>query len=206
MPWYQKSVDALQKAVPLDKEFNDDNRRKELNRGRRPDQIPDIGNHEIYWNLGISYMRMSQYQPALNAYFSMRHLAPMNPDAYLGIASAYLGSGHAEEAAISLVQALLLDSGRTQAMQLLVDTYRQIDREGCAVIMVQGQPRLNIECPIVHDHICRAYYGLVQVFLETQQYDLAKRTKETALQKYRCPPGPFQQPTPDQATTVSSKP
>ena len=186
MPWYQKSVDALQKAVPLDKEFNDDNRRKELNRGRSPDQIPDIGNHEIYWNLGISYMRMSQYQPALDAYLSMRHLEPTNPDAYLSIASVYLASGHAEDAVIPLVQALLLDSGRTQAMQLLVEIYRQIDHEGCAVIMLQGQPRLNVDCPIVHNHICTAYFGLVQVLLETKQYDLAKRTEANALRTYHC--------------------
>lgn len=198
LPWYQKSVEALQKAVPLDKEFNDDNRRKELKRGRNPDQIADIGNHEIYWNLGISYMRMSQYQPALDAYSYMRHLAPTNPDAYLSIASVYLSTGHAEEASISLLQALLLDSGRTQALRLLVDIYRQIDREGCAVIMNPGQPRLNLDCVLVRNQICSAYYGLVQVFLETKQYDLARQTKQNALQNYHCPSEPFHQLLPAQ--------
>lgn len=186
LPWYQKSVDALQKAVPLDQEFNDDNRRKELKRGRSPSQIPDIGNHEIYWNLGISYMRMAQYQPALDAYLAMRHLVPGDPDAYLSIASVYLSSGRTEEAAISLMQTLLLDSGKTQAMQLLVNLYRQIDHDGCAVIMVEGQPHFNMNCPIVHDHMCSAYQGLVQVFLETKQYDLAKRTEDNAVQTYHC--------------------
>ena len=199
MPWYQKSVEALQKAVPLDKEFNDDNRRKELKRGRNPDQVPDIGNHEIYWNLGISYMRMSQYQPALDAYIYMRHLAPTNPDAYLSVASVYLSTGHAEDASISLLQALLLDSGRTQALRLLVDIYRQIDREGCAVIMNPGQqPRLNLDCVLVRNQICSAYYGLVQVFLETKQYDLARQSKQTALQNYHCPSAPFHQLLPAQ--------
>jgi len=208
MPWYQKSVDALKKAVPLDREFNEDNRQKELKRGRRPDQIPDIGNHEIYWNLGISYMRMSQYQPALEAYTYMRHLAPTNPDAYLSIASVYLATGHAEEASISLLQALLLDSSRTQALRLLVDIYRQIDKEGCAVTMdpSSGQPRLNLDCAIVRNQICSAYYGLVQVFLETKEYDLARQTKQNALQNYHCPLAPFQQLLPEQTTTVSSNP
>jgi tetratricopeptide (TPR) repeat protein len=205
MPWYQKSVEALAAAVPLDHEFNDDNRNKELKRGRKSDQIPDIGNHEIYWNLGLSYMRMSQYQPALDAYLAMRHLAPMNPDAYLSIASVYLSTGHAEEAGISLLEALLLDSNRPEALRLLVDIYRQIDHEGCSVVMTQGQPRLNSDCAIVHNHICSAYYGLVQVFLETKQYDMAKQTKQNALQGYHCPPEPFQQLLPDQPTTVSSK-
>ena len=195
MPWYQKSVDALQKAVPLDREFNADNRRKELKRGRTPDQIPDIGNHEIYWNLGISYMRMSQYQPALDAYLYMRHLVPTNPDAYLSMASTYLSSGHPEEAVIPLMQALLIDSGRVQAMQLLVDVYHQIDHEGCAVVMVEGHPRLNVDCPLVQHHICTAYQGLVQVFFESKEYDLARRTEDTSVQTYHCQRRPL--PTTD---------
>jgi tetratricopeptide (TPR) repeat protein len=205
MPWYQKSVEALAAAVPLDHEFNDDNRNKELKRGRKPDQIPDIGNHEIYWNLGLSYMRMSQYQPALDAYLAMRHLAPTNPDSYLSIASVYLSTGHTEEAGVSLLEALLLDSNRQEALRLLVDIYRQIDHEGCAVVMTQGQPRLNSDCALVHNHICSAYYGLIQVFLETKQYDMARQTRQNALQDYHCPPEAFQQLLPEQPTTVSSK-
>ncbi len=206
LPWYEKSVDALKKAVPLDHEFNDDNRAKELKRGRNPDQIQDIGNHEIYWNLGLSYMRMSKYQEALDAYIAMRHLAPTNPDAYLSIASVYLSSGHLEEASVSLLQALLLDSNRSEALRLLTDIYRQVDHEGCAVIMNQGVPRLNSDCAIVHNHICSAYYGLIQVFLETKQFDLAKQTEQNALNGYHCPPEPFRKLFPEKPTTVSSIP
>lgn len=207
MPWYQKSVEALTKAVPLDKEFNDDNRRKELKRGRNPNEIPDIGNHEIYWNLGISYMRLSEYQKALDAYLYMRHLAPTNPDAYLSIASVYLATGHAEEAAVTLLQALLIDGSRTQALRLLADIYRQIDKEGCAVIMNQGEPRLNMDCTIVRNHICSAYYGLIQVFLESKDMELHRKAVEAeqnAVRNYHCPADAFKKLLPDQPTTVSS--
>jgi len=207
MPWYQKSAEALMQAVPLDKEFNDDNRKKELRRGRDPNSIPDIGNHEIYWNLGITYMRMSEYQKALDAYLYMRHLSPTNPDAYLSIASVYLSTGHAEEAGISLLQALLLDGSRTQALRLLADIYRQIDKEGCAVIMNQGEPRLNLDCTIVRNHICSAYYGLIQVFLETKDQELHRKAVEAeqnAVHNYRCPPDAFKNLLPDQPITVSS--
>jgi tetratricopeptide (TPR) repeat protein len=207
MPWYQKSVDALLQAVPLDKEFNDDNRRKELARGRNPDQIPDIGNHEIYWNLGISYMRLSENSKALDAYLTMRHLAPTNPDAYLSIASVYLATGHADEACTALMQTLLLDSSRTQALRLLADIYRQIDREGCAVVTNQGEPRLNLDCPIVRNQICSAYYGLMQVFLQTKDMDLHRRAAEAeqnALHNYHCPPDAFQKLLPSQPVTASS--
>ncbi len=209
MPWYQKSVEALSQAVPLDKEFNDDNRRKELRRGRNPNEIPDIGNHEIYWNLGISYMRLSDYQKALDAYVYMRHLAPTNPDSYLSIASVYLATGHAEEAGVSLLQTLLLDGSRTQALRLLTDIYRQIDKEGCAVVMNQGEPRLNQDCAVVHNHICSAYYGLIQVFLETNDRDLHQKAidaEQNAVRNYHCPPDAFKKLLPDRPTTVSLTP
>ena len=209
LPWYQKSVEALSQAVPLDKEFNDDNRRKELRRGRNPNEIPDIGNHEIYWNLGISYMRLSDYQKALDAYVYMRHLAPTNPDSYLSIASVYLATGHAEEAGVSLLQTLLLDGSRTQALRLLTDIYRQIDKEGCAVVMNQGEPRLNQDCAVVHNHICSAYYGLIQVFLETNDRDLHQKAidaEQNAVRNYHCSPDAFKKLLPDRPSTVSLTP
>jgi tetratricopeptide (TPR) repeat protein len=209
VPWYQKSVEALTRAVPLDKEFNADNRRKELARGRNPNEIPDIGNHEIYWNLGITYMRLSDYPKALDAYLYMRHLAPINPDAYLSLASVHLATGHADEAGIALMQALLLDGSRTQALQLLANIDRQIDRQGCAVITSQGDTRLNLDCAFVRSQICSAYYGLMQVFMDSKDMGLHQRAVEaeqTAVQNYHCPAEAFKKLFPDQPLSMSSNP
>ncbi len=192
MEWYRKSVEVLRRAVPLDKEFNDDNRQKEIKRGRNPDLIQDIGNHEIYWNLGLSNMRLGQQQDAIEAYLYMRHLSPTNPDAYLSIASVLLAAGRVEDAIINLLQALLLDSNRQDALSTLVGIYRQVDREGCAVVFSQNQPRLNAQCPLVHGHICTAYAGLAQVFLETRNPPLAQQTVDNAIKNYACPPETFQ--------------
>ena len=194
-PWYQKSVDVLNVAVVSDHAFNEDNRGKELARGRAPDKIIDVGNDQIYSNLGLAYMRLGQYQNALDAYSYMRHLVPTNPDAYLNIASVHLASGHAAAAAISLIQAVILDGTRKEALQSLLEIYRQIDHEGCAVVMSEGQPRLNADCALVHDHICSAQSDLARVLIEAKQFDLARRMAQNAVQKYRCPPELFQQPT-----------
>jgi len=191
LPWYEKSAAVLEKAVPLDRAFNDDNRRKELARGRKPENIVDIGNHEIYWNLGLAYVRLGQYQKALDTYAYMRHLVPTNPDAYLSLASVFISINRLEDAAICLVQTLLLDSNRREAMRLLAELYRQLDKDGCAVVYSQGQPRLNMECRIVRDHICQACYNLAQVLYEARQYNLARQTKLTAITNYGCPRAAF---------------
>ncbi len=212
--WYEKSVNALSRAVPLDRAFNDDNRQKEIRRGRTAAQIADIGNHEIYWNLGLSLMRMGRHEEAYQAYTYMRHLAPGNADSYLSLASVHIGSSKFEEAAITLLQALLLDNSRQEALRLLINLYRQIDREGCAIVtnpqgvgLAPAQPRLNADCALVRRHICAAYYGLVQVFLETKQLELARQTKNSALTAYGCQPEAFQQLLPDSTpASVTPKP
>lgn len=189
LPWYQKSAETLTRAIPLDHEFNEDNRRKELKRGRKPEEISDIGNHEIYWNVGLSHMRLGNYAKAHEAYLYMRHLAPTNPDSYLSIASVYITTGKNEAAAIALLQALLLDSSRQEALRLLVEIYRQIDRDGCAVIATPDRqvPQLNADCALVRAHICRAYAGLSQIFAESKQAKLAQQTRENAINNYKCP-------------------
>lgn len=196
-PWYEKSAAVLEKAVPLDREFNADNRRKELARGRKPEAIVDIGNHEIYLNLGLAYVRLGQYQKALDTYAYLRHLVPTNPDGYLSLALVLMNVGQVEDAAVCLVQTLLLDNNRPEAMRLLAELYRQLDRDGCAIVSDQGPPRLNLDCAIVRKHLCAAYYGLTDVLKQAHQYTLARQIKQTALANYGCARAAFDQLLPD---------
>jgi hypothetical protein len=202
--WYQKSIEALKSAVVSDQAFNADNRNKEIARGRAPDQIPDIGNQEVYANLGLGYTRLGQNEDAMKAYFMARHLSPTSSDHYLNIASLYLSGNHPQEAAVTLVETLLIDSNRKEALSALTDIYREIDKEACAVVMNGGQPRLNAECAIVHNHLCSAAYGLIQIFLESKQFDLARQMQHSALQSYHCPAEIFEKLIPNKPTTSSN--
>lgn len=195
-PFYQKSIETLRRAVPLDHAFNDDNRAKELRRGRKPEDISDIGNHEIYGNLGLSCMRIGQYNDARKAYLYMRHLSPANPDACISLASVAIAQNKLDEAAVFLLETLLLDNSRQEALRTLINVYRQIDREGNALVSPPGaqvQPRLNAESTLVRKHLCAAYLDLVQVFIGAKQYELAQTTRLNALKTCNCPPGPFDQ-------------
>ncbi|HUJ10772.1 MAG TPA: DUF1736 domain-containing protein [Verrucomicrobiae bacterium] len=199
--WYEKSIATLKEAVVSDHAFNEDNRNKELARGRAPNQIPDIGNQEIYSNLALTYTRLGQFQDALNAYSMARHLTPTSTDLYLNIASLYLSTNHPEEAAVTLVQALLIDGNRKDALSALAEIYGKIDREGCAVVKNGNELRLNADCAIVHNHLCSAASGLVQIFVQAKQFDLARQMQHAALQNYHCPAGLFQNLIPNQTTT-----
>jgi tetratricopeptide (TPR) repeat protein len=195
VPFYQKSIATLRRAVPLDHAFNDDNRAKQIKRGFNLEDISDIGNHEIYWNLGHSCMRIGLYDDAREAYQYMRHLSPTNPDAYISLATVAIAQGKLEDAAILLLQTLLLDNNRQESLRTLINVYRQIDREGNALVVgpgSQSQPRLNADSTLVRSHLCAAYAGLVQTLIEAKQYELAQNTRQSAIKAYNCPPAPFE--------------
>ncbi len=199
-PWYDKSIEALTRAIAPDRGFNDDLHRKELARGRSPDEIPDVGNPEIYSNLGLSYLRLGQYQQALNAYRYMQHVSPTDINAYMSIGSVSALAGQTTDAIVTFVQVLLLDKSRTDALRAVVSLYRQADPNGCALtsVVAQSLPALNRDCPLVRDHICAAYRGLVQVFLDAKQEELARRMKKNALiGRPSCPREGFDRVLPD---------
>ncbi len=91
-------------------------------------------------------------------------------------------------------------------MRLLVDLYRQIDREGCAVAFAAGEAKLNVDCALVRTHMCIAYAGLVEVLAKAKQFQVAEETRNTAVQKYRCNPAVFDELIPPPQVTIGLAP
>jgi hypothetical protein len=60
-------------------------------------------------------------------------------------------------------------------------------------------PKLNADCALVRNHICIAYSGLVQVFVETKQLALARQTRDNALKSYSCGRELFEKSLPETA-------
>ena len=138
-------------------------------------------------------MCLRNYAAALEAYQYAAHLTPANPDSYQNIASAYVAAGRNEEAAVALLETLLLDSSRQELLRYLVGIYRQIDRDGCAVTADHSVAQLNTNCALVKTHICRAYAGLSQNFLEAKQPAMANQTRDNAVNTYKCAAAMFDQ-------------
>src|SRR5262249_37652262 len=71
---------------------------------------------------------------------------------------------------------------------LLIDVYRRIDPEGCAVAPDRQASSLNPGCPRVRDDRCAAYRDLVDIFLDARQPARARQLEEEAMQRYSCAP------------------
>jgi tetratricopeptide (TPR) repeat protein len=224
-PYYFNSAAVLAAAKPLDSDFNQRHRRYERGRGKTDDQIADIGNYEIYWNLGIAQMRLAaldqqrlaaiaqkegaeqerqqliaqitnELRAAIDGFWYMRHLAPGNIDAHLNMAMAYWQFGDLENAAVCFLSALLLDNNRQDALEALSRVYSQVPNQDPDPMRRPVVPagvglRLNIDSPLVRNHLQKAYVQLYQLFLDIRERNFARQIRDAALTQYKFPPEAF---------------
>ena len=186
-PYFQEAIASLERGVPVDRAFNKINRQKELERGKKVDEIPDVGLLQVYQYLGDAYLAVGRPYDALEAYQYMRHLDPTSPDGYIKVASVYTSmntpelvasdpsraAGNMEQACIAIIQALWLDSSRTFLWQPLDQLLSRLNRDPSGPVIVNGpdgRPRLNSQRPIVASTICSAYQGFLRLFMESKLF------------------------------------
>jgi hypothetical protein len=105
------------------------------------------------------------------------------------LASAYRAAGDPRKAAIALVEALSVDSSRTQLSAKLVELYGEIDPGGCAVSRQGGSASLNLDCPLVHGDLCTASRNVTRHFLRRGQQFEAAAIRRIAAQELGCEAG-----------------
>lgn len=188
LPWYEKSVAVLMRAVSLDKALNDERRERMVQAGKDPKLIQDDGELGVYENLGLAQMRLGNHQEALEAYRALRRLAPFELKAYLEMAKIYQVRQELAAAAISLHQVQLLGGKDPEIDAALVELYRQIDPQGCALESRAGSVVLDGRCPLVREQICQANFGLVEVLVQAKEFDAAWQMVQASLRDTQCPP------------------
>jgi tetratricopeptide (TPR) repeat protein len=211
LPYYAKSVEALEHGVPVDRTFNALNRQKELQRGKKLQDIPDVGLLQVYEYLGNTYTRLAQIEQTKNpsdrspsldkardAYLYMRRLDPTNADAYVKLAQTYFQANtreyatahqnearsNTEQAAIALLQALLLDNSREQLWGPINTLLQQLNTEPQpAIVVVQNQPpRLDIQRKVVQSVLCSVYQSFVRIMLDCHLLPHAEYFRKAAIE------------------------
>jgi tetratricopeptide (TPR) repeat protein len=180
--WRRRARDILLRGVRVDRALSEERRRRELARGRPPEEFRPAGRPELYQTLAVASVALREYGPAVDAYLHWRRLRPQDPRAYSGLADAYLGMGDAERAAISLIQSLALGPS-PKDQQKLVEIYRRSD-SGCALV----PSGLNLDCPQVKRDVCAAYEGLSRILLEAHRPEKTAELRAIATGRFGCPP------------------
>jgi len=182
--WYRKALDVLLRGERVDRAAAQELRRENQLRGIR---ISPTGWDPLCLALGDAYLRLSDPRKALEAFEYGRTLRAA-PEFFEDMSDAWRVMGDPRQAAIVLIEGLLVDNSYTKLASELVELYRQTDPGSCAVRDAGGALSLDPACPLVHDQVCTAFRNVKQLYMRMGQEPMAVSTGQRAVSEAGCPP------------------
>ena len=181
--WFEKSARILERGMEIDLAGNEASRARALRRGSA--ESPDTGAPQLYMFLGKAYQRLDRNDKALEAYKYQRHLDPSDPMVYFSIASAQAALGQVEDAAVSLLQCVILDPQRLDAWQSLMDIDSQINHEPIpAIEPADGRLRIREDNKLVRRQLLYAYAEFMKTAQTSNNPDLWRNAHDVAVNHY----------------------
>jgi tetratricopeptide (TPR) repeat protein len=181
--WYQRALDVLLRGQRVDRTAAQELRRE--NRLRGVATSPS-GWYPLYLALGDAYLRLSDPRQAMEAFEYGRIIRPA-PEFFEDMSAAWRAMGDPQQAAITLIEGLLVDKSNGKLAAELVELYRQTDPGSCALGDAGGAPSLNPACPLVHDQVCTAFRNVKQLYMHMGQEPMAADTGRKAISEAGCP-------------------
>jgi tetratricopeptide (TPR) repeat protein len=181
--WYQEALDVLLRGERADRIATQEVRRENQLRGIR---VSASGWYPLYLTLGDAYLRLSEPRKAMEAFEYGRILRPA-PEFFEDMSAGWRAMGDPRQAAIVLMEGLLVDKSYTRLASELVELYQQTSPGSCALLSAGGSLSLNPACPLVHDQICTAFRNVQQLFMRMGQEPMAVSTGRRAVSEMGCP-------------------
>jgi tetratricopeptide (TPR) repeat protein len=179
--WYQKSLDVLLRGDRIDRHEVEQVRRENKRLGK---VTSPAGWYPLYLELGDTYLRLAQARQAVAAFEYGLRIRPA-PELFDDLSAAYLAMRDPQQAAITLIEGLLVDPGYTRLGSELLDLYRQ-DPQSCAIRSSAGETGPNLACPMVHDQFCAASRNVARLYAEIGQASLATSAMTRAVKEFGC--------------------
>jgi tetratricopeptide (TPR) repeat protein len=181
--WYQKALDVLLRGERVDRIALEELRRENQLRGI---MTSPSGWYPVYLALGDAYLRLSDPRKAMEAFEYGRILRPA-PEFFEDMSAAWRAMGDPQQAAITLIEGLLVDKSYTRLASELVDLYRQTEPRSCALHNAGGALSPNLACPLVHDQVCTAFRNVKRLHMQMGQEPMAASTGRRAVSEAGCP-------------------
>jgi hypothetical protein len=136
----------------------------------------------LYLEFGRVYLRLNEPEKARAALLYGRSHSS-DPEFTRELANAWRAGGNWQQGAIVFFEGMVLDPGSAQLAAGLMELYRQSAPESCAI----RQPAsLNLECPLVHDHVCTASRNVASSYRQSGQPSKAASTAAAAIRDLGC--------------------
>jgi tetratricopeptide (TPR) repeat protein len=183
---YHKSLQILTRGVDIDRTAAEIYRQQKIASGKPVTQISPAGLPLLYTNLATVQLRLGNIQQAFDAAVYARLLNPNIVEPYILMAQTLAPQNRKEEAALALVEGILV-SGEQGLMGPLAVLYKYgVDPEGCAISHNANGPFLNNACPKVHKEICEGSAELIGLYQQNFRPDLEATARSRATEQYGC--------------------
>jgi serine/threonine protein kinase/tetratricopeptide (TPR) repeat protein len=187
--FYQKTVAVMLRAREVDTYANEASRAARLARGIPPEKINDVGNPRVHNQLAEAYLGLGKWEEAAKSAAYSRHLGPNQTVAYLFLGTAQYNNGQPKEAALTLLEALLLDDG-TAANEsfwgVLKACYTALGQQDG--ILANPNPNqkhtLNGGSAFVKEQIALACAEIVRHLSEARRFSDADNFRKSAINNY----------------------
>lgn len=179
--FYHKSIQTLEDGIKVDRAFNEMNKTKQRRRGDPEEVINDAGLGPIYGTLAMAYARLGNVNDALRRLDYGIQLDATDPDNFARLGMIHFQNRNYEDAAIAMIQSVLLDSNRRDVWQYLPRAYAELNAPGAIISGPGGRWQLNSADRTLNQHMFEAYRRYIRIFLRAQKYQLADETLEGAI-------------------------
>lgn len=186
MKSYQKSLQMLLRARSIDRVAGERYVATEKARGKLDAEIAPQGLPQLYENLALTYVRLSDISNAYDAAIQARSLSPDKAN-YVLLSGLLSAKNRNNEAATALIEGLLLTSDRALLPRLRNLYAGGLDQKGCAFIHTANGPTLNYSCEAVHVGLCAASAELMEIYRKNQKPDSAAEIEKRATEEFGCP-------------------
>jgi tetratricopeptide (TPR) repeat protein len=157
-------------------------------KARSADPAPDLREADLDRTISAGWLRLMSPDKAREAALAAVRIEPFNADSYGQLAAALSAEGRADDAAVALMEGVLLTSDLNLRQGVLALYAQGLDTDGCATIPGRGGvPALNPSCGIVRTHLCAAAIASIRLGLETGRRDISEQVKASALRDFGCP-------------------
>jgi tetratricopeptide (TPR) repeat protein len=196
---YQRALQLLERSIAIDRSTRAEYDRKVgAEWARRQSALPASarGDPEAHWMLAAAYLRLGNAEQAGAAAGEALALHPLKSEAYRQISYAFIAQDRIDDAAVALIEGMLITSDFSLRSGLL-DLYRRAPGNSCAITSGPHGPALNLTCDLVHKQFCAASVEAVKAAIEEERWDVARKQKENFVHNYGCPAGPLNQVLPE---------
>jgi tetratricopeptide (TPR) repeat protein len=195
------AVRMFERAAEIDREITRLGKERLLQRGMSERAVADTGTPGIYRNLGWAYLESGDAARAVETLGYLRRIRPADAESHYVLGVALGGQSEADRArgdlraaevrlglaAVSLIEATLLDPAHDAAWETLERVYRLVAPATIAVVRTGGRRALNMGHPLVADHFREACVELVRQLTAAGLGDEAARWRQRMVGEFGLP-------------------